>query len=83
MASVKMSVRIPQREHHELNAIARDAGYASACQLARSILIQFLRQRDRVREQLTCNAAWIDDFIEEDTTPMTARTRDAIKHRTS
>lgn len=65
MSSPKLSLRLPQHAHDELRRIACESGYGSACQLARCVLIQFLRNRERVAHVSTEHSGWMQAMADE------------------
>lgn len=43
MSTSRLNIRIPEEYRARLEKKARNAGYPSACALARTVLVQFLR----------------------------------------
>ena len=43
MSTSRLNIRIPEEYRARLEKRARNAGYPSACALARTVLVQFLR----------------------------------------
>lgn len=65
----RLNLRIPASTRSALEHAARLAGYASACQLARCVLVQFVSHSEimsRKRAELT---DWMDDMAEDHLDP--------------
>ena len=61
MATNRVNVRVPREIYERLKAQADAAGYSSLNQLARCVLIQFVRHAQKMREMVD-RTAWMDDM---------------------
>lgn len=58
----RLSVRLPEHFRKKLADIALVAGYSSPSQLARAVLVQFLRNRESMARASTALTDWMDEF---------------------
>jgi hypothetical protein len=78
MNSPRLTIRMPREGYDKLSAVSESAGYSSPCQLARCILMQFLKHREEHSRVEVDHTDWIDDMIEDYRDP---RCRKAINER--
>lgn len=61
MTTTRINLRLPRHAAEELSVIADKAGYASVCQLCRSVLVQFLNNREAVATAMSGHTEWMDE----------------------
>ena len=66
MSTTRLTIRLPRELAERLATTASNAGFSSACGLARSVLVQFLRSRDAIAQETTRHTGWMADFIDAD-----------------
>lgn len=78
MNKFRLNLRLPDTLGARLEHIARRAGYSSTAQLARCLLVQFAEKQKEVERQLTQQADWVDEVVEDHLDP---RNRKRINER--
>lgn len=63
MATLRINVRLPRDVYERLKAQSESAGYSSLNQLARCVLVQFVRHSERMRKA-TEMTSWMEEMTE-------------------
>lgn len=67
--TLRLNIRLPHKTAEELDRAARAGGYASACQLARCVLVQFTAHAAALARKRDEYTDWMDDMVEEHLDP--------------
>lgn len=82
MTKARVSARLPLECYQALEGIADTGGYSSVSALARCILVQFVKNRVRIRRAIEGKTDWVAAMMEEhEAEACDPKNRDAINRR--